>query len=106
MNDSKANEAAAEPPLDCRVGRRVVCSATRERTGKMRVICSVRHWDALMRKQAEDCEFKHWDAEQGFVDQHGEFLTREDAWMIAEAAGQIIRRVGGDGQRLYSENLY
>lgn len=46
---------------------------------------------------------------QGFVDQRGVFLTRTEAWSIALAAGQIIRRVGGndtDGGTLYSENLY
>ena len=43
---------------------------------------------------------------QGFIDQRGNFLTREEAWIVAEASGQIIRRVGGDGKKLYSENLY
>jgi hypothetical protein len=45
-------------------------------------------------------------AEQGFVDQHGVFLTREEAMEIARAAGQIVRRCGGDSIRLFSENLY
>lgn len=47
--------------------------------------------------------------EQGFIDQHGAFMSRREAWEVAEAAGQIIRRVGGDeadGGTLYSENLY
>ena len=43
---------------------------------------------------------------QGFIDQFGQFLTREEAWPIAERNTQIIRRVGGDGIKLYSENLY
>jgi len=44
--------------------------------------------------------------EQGFVDQHGEFMTREEAHKVAIEAGQIIRRCGGDEERLFSENLY
>jgi len=33
-------------------------------------------------------------------------MTREEAWQVAEAAGQIKYRVGGDGKELFSENLY
>lgn len=46
---------------------------------------------------------------QGFVDNEGNFLTREEAWKVAERCGQIIRRCGGDtanGGTLYSENLW
>jgi hypothetical protein len=43
---------------------------------------------------------------QGFLDNKGIFLTREEAHTVAKAAGQIVRRVGGDANRLYSENLY
>jgi hypothetical protein len=46
------------------------------------------------------------DAEQGFIDQRGNFVDRKTAWNIAEANGQIIRRVGNDQPVLYSENLY
>lgn len=48
-------------------------------------------------------------SEQGFVDQHGQFYTREEAFRIAFANGQIINHCGGDitnGGTLYSENLY
>lgn len=45
-------------------------------------------------------------AEQGFIDQRGAFLTREEAHKVATGAGQIIRRCGGDDGRLFSENLY
>ena len=47
--------------------------------------------------------------EEGFVDQHGRFYDRREAYKIAAANGQIRRRVGGDatdGGTLYSENLY
>ena len=96
--------------------RRIVCAANREE-GTNLVILAPRHWDETMREQYRMCKgyceetrlvipkFK----EQGFIDQRGVFLTRQEAWKVAEAAGQIIRRVGGDtadGGTLYSENLY
>jgi len=43
--------------------------------------------------------------EEGFVDMDGNFLTREEAWDVADAAGQI-RRVTGSKGTLYSEDLY
>lgn len=80
-----------------------------------RIILGARHWDKQMHTHCglyryagypkQDTEF----SEQGFIDQRGVFLTRQEAWKVAEAAGQIIRRVGGDGAHggtLYSENLY
>lgn len=93
------------------VGRRIVCAAIRDvRSGF--VVAGVRHFDEIMRKNA-----KQYDTEssvapnwrQGFLDNNYQFLTRREAWPIAEAAGQIIRRCGGDdaqGGMLYSENLY
>jgi hypothetical protein len=45
-------------------------------------------------------------AAQGFIDNRGNFLTREEALVIAREAGQIRRRCGGDEHALYSENLY
>jgi len=90
--------------------RKIVCSAIRQ-TYKTEVIIVVgrRHWDATMhatldRLNAHLSPPSFWD--QGFIDQKGVFLNREEAWIVAEAAGQIIRRVGGDGIELYSENLY
>lgn len=43
--------------------------------------------------------------EQGFVDNFGQFLTREEAWTIAEKNGQILFKVSLPGT-LFSENLY
>jgi hypothetical protein len=71
-----------------------------------------RHWDQTMQTQADNIENStgaFGELDQGFIDQHGVFMTREEAWKVAEAAGQIIKRVGGDdrdGGTLYSENLY
>lgn len=83
--------------------RRIVCAANKN--GDLLVL-GARHFDMTMNRTIEMLGLEEADWEQGFIDQHGEFLTREEAWVVAEAAGQIIRRVGGDGKRLYSENLY
>lgn len=87
--------------------RRVVCAANRDASG--RVIVGVRHWDDFMHTQADSQPWGVGDHDQGFIDQFGAFMSRTEAWKVAEAAGQIIRRVGGDavdGGTLYSENLY
>lgn len=87
--------------------RRVVCAAIRREDGAM--LCSARHFDHSMRLQIDTSVYlrEQWhDADQGFIDQFGKFMSREEAWQVANAAGQIIRRVGGDDGCLYSENLY
>jgi hypothetical protein len=46
---------------------------------------------------------------QGFVTNRGRYVDRQEGWKIAEAAGQIIARCGGDttdGGTLYSENVW
>lgn len=43
--------------------------------------------------------------QQGFVDTHGSFLGREEAWNRASKTGQILRDCGTTGE-LFSENLY
>lgn len=87
------------------MSRRVVCAANRSQvTG--RIILGVRHWDSFMAQEIKRSDAGSDSYEQGFIDQQGEFMTREEAWEVATAAGQIVRRVGGDEGRLYSENLY
>ena len=95
-------------------GLRIVCAANR--LGSI-IILGLRHWDGIMRESIENAD-KCWTLpqdtqwEQGFIDNLGCFLTREDAWIVAVDAGQIIKRVGGDFNvdtgvgKLYSENLY
>lgn len=88
--------------------RRIVCAANRHPETK-RIILGARHFDHLMRQAAKDTGLKWTASEQGFIDERGNFLTREEAWVVAEKAGQIVRRVGGDsinGGHLFSENLY
>ena len=86
--------------------RRIVCAANRN-PDTHDIILGIRHFDHLMR-QAGGNQTRFF-TEQGFVDQHGIFLDRIEAWKVAESAGQIVYRVGGDtadGGTLYSENLY
>ena len=87
--------------------RRIVCAANRARfTGE--IVIGIRHYDPLMQKQMNSYEeFGYGDpVDQGFIDKHGVFLTREEAFVVATEAGQIVRRVGGDEGKLFSENLY
>lgn len=88
--------------------RRVVCAAVRYPNV---TLIGPRHYDSVMRDQFQAAKLTgaEEDAEQGFIDQHGAFLTRAEAWKVAEAAGQILYRCGGDtrdGGTLFSENLY
>ncbi len=88
--------------------KRIVCAANKSRTGL--IVCGVRHYDEIMHSVIEGQGWSHDHCmEQGFIDNRGSFLSRKEAWAIALAAGQVIRRVGGDqsgGGTLYSENLY
>ena len=84
--------------------RLVVCAAIQK---EGRIICGLRHLDMIMRNQllAVDARGGHgW--EQGFMDNRGAFMSREEALTVAKVAGQIRRRCGGDERQLFSENLY
>jgi len=88
---------------------RIVCAAIQFKSGL--IVCSARHFDPGMHMVNDLIQTPHdpGEAEQGFINQRGEFLNREEAWKVAESAGQISRRVGGDrinGGHLFSENLY
>jgi hypothetical protein len=90
--------------------RRIVCAACRAHYDGQ-VVLGVRHFDRLMLQGARtNASFSAgYPHEDGFIDNHGVFLTRTEAWKVAEAAGQIIYRVGGDekdGGTLFSENMY
>lgn len=93
------------------MNRRIVCAAVTYPAHPGTVLVGPRHFDAVMVAQYQRIfgEGEEPEDVQGFIDQHGKFLTREEAWFVALAEGQVIRRVGGDsanGGRLYSENLY
>jgi len=85
--------------------RYVVCAANRNGDT---VVCAPRHGDAIMRAQIRALGFEHgirgW--EQGFIDQWGNWMDREEALIVASRAKQFRRRCGGDDKELFSENLY
>ena len=112
---------------------RIVCAAIRNELGE--IIVGARHYDKHMHNQIDTytklkdnmsmmcicglANYTHeevknyWKSpspgkriEQGFVDQHNTFYTREEAWIIASNNDQIIRRIPGCDGTLYSENLY
>lgn len=89
-----------------RADRRVVCAAVLYADGTMLV--GPRHFDAVMMAQYHRAKIKAAEEKsaQGFVDQWGEFLTREEAHQVASEQGQIRHRCGGDEGCLFSENLY
>lgn len=95
--------------------RVVVCAAIRQ--GEL-IICGARHFDTVIRGVIKTMGIKHTGFEQGFIDQLGVFMTRKEAWVVADKAGQIHRPTGleteykprpanvGDEAELFSENLY
>jgi hypothetical protein len=87
--------------------RRIVCAAIKHKESG-RIITGARHFDKIMREQINASEgIASWrGAAQGFIDQFGDFLDREEAWIVAVDQNQIHRRCGGDDGTLFSENLY
>lgn len=103
------------PPFMGAAQRRIVCAALRHSvTGT--IIVGPRHFDRTMHLQIERCGGSaHWKegfTEQGFIDQFGEFHSRDVGWLIAREASQIWRLCGSQESRdaldeeLFSENLY
>lgn len=102
-----ADDSQLSPP-------RIICAAIRYRDGL--IVAGPRHWDRTMGRIADHLPHfysaKSQLIEQGFIDQHGTFYTRREAWKIAQRSDQIITRVNGDYDPdtfdgiLYSENLY
>lgn len=89
--------------------RKVICAACRKGDT---VLAGVRHFDMIMHSQIKAIGKPRGffvAAEQGFLDQRGEFLTREEAFDVAKEAGQLEGRVKTDRESsttLYSEDLY
>ena len=99
--------------------RLVVCAAIRHVTTSI-IICGARHGNclnAVHHYTAEIPTSELWEC--GFVDQDNQFMSRAEAWLVADAAGQIRRPHGfekdyrsqrpagvGDTGLLFSENLY
>ena len=90
-----------------------MCAAIRADDGEL--VLGIRHYSEDMHRQIEHrldgWKFLHrLDDNQGFVDQHGVYMDRREAFLVAEAAGQIVYPEGCgsglEGKRLYSEGLY
>lgn len=89
--------------------QRVVCAANRLPDGTL--LIGARHWDTHMVAQAKRLGVKGGCEDQGFIDQFGNFLTREEAWKVARKNGQITRLCSSETLEdeegfLFSENLY
>lgn len=77
------------------------------------IFLGVRHFCPLMRQNLDN-----WIAAkgidgvpergmaQGFVDQHGTFMDRKEAKLVAVAADQIKREIDYCGDELFSEHLH
>lgn len=93
------------PSHDNRWIRRVVCAAIRYDDGT--IIVGPRHFDVTMHDQilARGLRETDMDLVQGFIDQHGVFMNRKEAYTVAVNANQLIRTVF-QPDTLFSENLY
>lgn len=89
----------------------------RDQTGHVRklVVAGARHCDQVMGEVTKALEVRHGtipgrevyvDEDQGFIDNFGNYWTRQEAWTIAEFHNQITERMGWLTGRLHSENLY
>lgn len=93
------------------INKHIVCAANRS---GLTIVLGARHFDVIMQAQIRQldgsCANIDWNkSEQGFITNTGLFVSRIQAWKIAEKTKQIINRCGGDnanGGTLYSENLY
>jgi len=87
--------------------QRVVCAAIRHKQTQL-VLCGARHFDYIMLNHISETELEGWaDADQGFIDQWGNFLTRQEAYIIAERQGQLTAQGAPHTKGiLYSEDLY
>lgn len=85
--------------------QRVVCAACRWPDGHM--ILGIRHFSPDMRISAKLQGYDPSESrEQGFVDQWGNYLTRQEAFTIALRNGQYRPYEPYAIGTLYSEDLY
>lgn len=98
-----------------RTERRVVCAALRSKWDDSKLLLGIRHYSADMYAQIHARHDSNGflnvpDEKQGFVDQYGAFMSREEAYQVALAAGQLRYPEacgrGLNGPKLYSEGLY
>ena len=80
----------------------VVCAAIKLEHGE--IICGARHYDMVMVGVLERMDVLEPAAVQGFIDQRGNFLTREEAYAAVSKTGQV--QTFHTPGTLYSEDLY
>ena len=97
--------------MDKTKNQRVVCAAYKMEDGL--IVTGIRHYSPEMRAIMERIygEGYHLKVDRnfhngGFVDQYGTYLTREEAWVIAERNRQIIKDHDKCIGTLYSEHIY
>lgn len=84
--------------------QRVVCAANRHSSGS--IVCGARHWDTVMCAMVDKLGMDDKEWEQGFIDNFCNFLTREEAMIIAIDKEQLNGPLKISYDELYSEHLY
>ena len=84
--------------------RKIVCAANRVDDV---ILCGARHWDNVMRSQADKMYLSTTKAEQGFIDQFGNWYDRVEALTLVKLSGQPFHADrNGSTTKLFSEGLY
>lgn len=88
-----------------RTQRRVVCAALWKTPN---LVIGPRHFDLVMHRQIEAMNLgvTMRNATQGFIDQWGVFMDREEALQVAHEAQQILGVKCTPFNELFSEDLY
>jgi hypothetical protein len=99
---------------------RIVCAAIKHPSTK-EIAVGVNHFCPIMRQNINGLIAERrvegsntigtysamwYQGEQGFIDQHGKFYDREEAWAIADTNGQIIGDKDWRAGFLHPEHLY
>jgi hypothetical protein len=85
----------------------IVCAAIRLKDGTL--VVGPRHGDWIMQAQLERIHSNMRDQENGFINQDGDFLTRQEAWIEASMCKQIKKMLPINSlwtNLLFSQNLY
>lgn len=88
--------------------RLVVCAANRslDEDKPEIIVTGARHFDKIMRGIISNLKYDYKRWEQGFIDQYGTFLTRDEALELVKENKQALVRKWSEYDTLYSENLY
>ena len=97
-------ENGYEPPVQKIVA--AACQVQLE-NGKVVTLVGARHWDNVMNAQYGCIGGDILHDRQGFIDQFGTYLTREESLDIVVASGQPFDlERNGSNTELYSEGIY